>query len=390
VAATSLLFDQTIERFHHLTCFVEHDPNAAITVLLAAPPELRDAAEQALGGHGAFLHSVARAAADRASAVAASAVEFDDDTEALLTRLAENPRDGALLSVLQDHLQERGLPRGDLIALELSKVPDSARMVELKRLLWPVVKDVRVTWGTGFLRTMIITNPASTADAVEALQHPSARLVEELVMDRWAGPLPPVPASLRRLELRQCQGACASVGTLERLHHLELSDVDDAEALRSASLISLGVGRGLSAVPRAGALPLVRTLVVSTFESLPLLVSAGLLQHVKVLVFPELWDGAALDVLAETGSTWEQLLFPRFRPNEAQRHVLRRLSPCTAVMHVEGPGQSILHDSRPEWGLGRVRSRTNAALEVEFASGVRTLSPGIRVTPVEVLDVSAA
>ena len=261
---------------------------------------------------------------------------------------------------------------------------------ELKRQLWPVVKDVRVTWGTGFLRTMSITTPASTADAMEALRHPSARLLEELVMDRWAGALPSVPASVQRLELRRCRGVCASVGTLERLRHLELSDVDDADALRSASLTSLGVGQGLSAVPRAGALPQVRTLVVSTFESLPLLASAGLLHQATVLVFPELWDGAALDVLAETGSTWEQLLFPRFRPNDEQRRVLRRLSPCAAVMLVEGPGQSIIHDSRPEWGLGRVRSRTNAALEVEFASGVRTFAPGVRVSPVEVLDVSAA
>ena len=392
VAEPSVQFDQTTERFHHLACFVDDNPNAAITAILAATPALRTAAEAALSGNAAFLHAVTKAAADTAAARAASGDELDAETDALLAQLAENPRNGALLSVLQDHLQERGHPRGDLIALELARGPDTARLVELKRRLWPAVKDVRVTWGTGFLRTMSVTirEPASMGAAGEALSHPSARLLEELTLERWTGPLPTAPASLQRLELRTCRGVGPSVGALARVRHLELSHVDDANAIQSTSLTSLGLGSGLAAVPLAGAVPLVHTLVVSAVDSLPRLAAAGLLQQATVLVFPDAWDGAALDVLAATGATWNQLLFPRLQPTDEHRRVLTRLSPCAAVMHLEGEVQTLLHDSRPEWGLGRVRSTTNTSLEVAFSSVVRTFSRDVRVSPVDVLEANSA
>jgi hypothetical protein len=110
-----------------------------------------------------------------------------------------------------------------------------------------------------------------------------------------------------------------------------------------------------------------------------------------VLVFPDAWDGAAIDALAETGLTWKQLLFPRLRPNAEQIRVLKRLSPCAAVMLVAGTPQAVIHSARPEWGLGRLRSKTGGSLEVEFNSGVRTFAPDARVlSGVEILGVGSA
>lgn len=392
VAATSIQFDQTVERYHHLTCVVEDDPNGAMIALLAAPPELRTAAERALGTHRAFLESIARAAAGKAPVATSSSDEFDAETETLLTQLAPNPRDEALLSVLQDHLQDRGLPRGELIALELAKAPETARLVELKRQLWPVVKDVRVTWGTGFLRTMSVTvRDQESSAAPQALSHPSARLLEELALQRWVGPLPPVPASLRRLEFQWCQGASASVSGLEHLRHLQLNHVEDAEEVQSASLTSLGFGPDVVAVPRARLVPHVDTLVISAPESIDQLQASGLLKQARVLVFPDFSNGAVVDTLARTGGTWEQLVVSRFRPDELQRQELKRLARRAAVMHVAGVPQWVTHTSRPEWGLGRVRTRTDVALEVEFDSGVRTFAPNAPVLMgVEVLDPDAA
>lgn len=389
IAETTVQHDNVVERFHHLTCVVEDQPNGAIIALLAAPPELRSAAERLLIGHRDFLTSVARAAEGKAAAAAASDDEFGAETEALLEKLAPDPRDASLLSVLQDHLQERGLPRGELIALELAKAPETARLVELKRLLWPVVKDVRVTWGTGFLRTMSVNvrDEASSGAAMHALRHPSARLLEELSMQNWAGPLPPTPPSLRRLEFQWCEGASASVEALPRLQHLQLNHVADAELIRSPSLVSLGFGPDVLAVPLAKSVPGVRTLVFDAGETIDLLAPAGLLKQARVLVLSQSWNPTIIDALAETKGSWDQVVCPRLRPNEAQRKLLQRIARRAAVSLIGGESRYVTHNSRPEWGVGRVRARTSQSVEVEFDSGVRTFPANATVLAgIDVID----
>ena len=389
VAATTMQYDHVVERYHHLTCVVEDEPNGAIVAMLAAPPELRSAAERLLSGHQAFLTSVARAAAGKAAATAAANDEFDDETEALIAKLAPNPRDASLLSVLQDHLQERGLPRGELIALELAKAPETARLVELKRQLWPVVKDVRVTWGAGFLRTMSVhvRDQASSGAAMQALRHPSARLLEELSLQSWVGALPTIPPSLRRLEFQWCQGSSASVEALPRLQHLQLNHVEDAELLRSQSLTSLGFGPDLVAAPLAKSVPQVHTLVFESPHSVEQLAAAGLLKQARVLVLSQVWDETIVDALVETKCTWDQLVFSRFRPNENQRKLLKQLARRSAVSLVSGVPSWVTHTSRPEWGVGRVLARTESSIEVEFDSGVRTFPANASVLiGVDVLD----
>ncbi|MBL8935238.1 MAG: DUF3553 domain-containing protein [Archangium sp.] len=374
IAETTTQHDHLVERYHHLTCVVDDQPNGAMVAMLAAPAELRSAAEHALSGQPAFLASVARAAAGKAAAAASSNDEFDDETEALIGQLAANPRDASLLSVLHDHLQERGLPRGELIALELAKAPETARLVELKRQLWPVVKDVRVTWGAGFLRTMAvqIRDQASAGTAVQALRHPSARLLEELSLQRWVGPLPPIPPSVRRLEFQWCEGASPSVETLPRLAHLQLNHVEDAALVRSQSLTSLGFGPDVLSVPLAKSVPRVHTLVFEAPQSVELLASAGLLKQARVLVLPLLWSDGVIDALAATNCTWEQIVVARFKPTDAQRKRLKQLAQRCAVTLTRAVPSWVTHTSRPEWGLGRVLTRTASTLEVEFDAGVRS------------------
>lgn len=382
-------YDHVVERYHHLACVVEDQPNGAIIAMLAAPPELRSAAERLLNGHQAFLASVAHAAAGKAAVTAASHDEFDDETEALIAKLAPNPRDASLLSVLQDHLQERGLPRGELIALELAKAPETARLVELKRQLWPVVKDVRVTWGAGFLRTMsvFVRDQVSSGAAVQALRHPSARLLEELSLQNWVGALPPTPASLRRLDLQSCEGASASVEELPRLQHLQLDQVDDAELIKSASVTSLGFGPDVIAAPLAKSVPQVHTLAFESSHAVEPLASAGLLKQARVLVLSQSWGETIVDALAATRCTWDQLVFARLRPNENQRKLLQQLARRSAVSLVSGVPAWVTHTSRPEWGLGRVVTRTETSIEVEFDSGVRTFPANASVLMgVDVLD----
>lgn len=384
-------YDHTVERYHHLACLVEDQPNGAIIALLAAPAELRTEAERLLSGQQAFLTSVARAAAAK-SARAADGDEFDDETEALIAKLVPNPRDPALLGVLHDHLQERGLPRGELIALELAKAPETARLVELKRQLWPVVKDVRVTWGAGFLRTMTVNvrDAASAGAATQALRHPSARLLEELSLQSWVGPLPAIPPSLRRLELQFGTGASASVEALPRLQHLQLNRVEDAELVRSQSLTSLGFGPDVVAAPLAKSAPQVKTLVFESRHSINLLLAAGLLRQARVLVLSQVWDETIIDALTETGLRWELLVFSSFRPNENQRVLLKGLARRSVVRLVSGVSPWVTHTSRPEWGLGRVLTRTATAIEVEFDSGVRTFPPNATVlTEVELIEESS-
>lgn len=389
IAETTTQHDHVVERYHHLSCVVEDQPNGAMVAMLAAPPELRSAAESLLSGQQAFLASVARAAAGKAAVAAASNDEFDAETEALIEKLAPNPREASVLSVLHDHLQERGLPRGELIALELAKAPETARLVELKRQLWPVVKDVRVTWGTGFLRTMSVQvrDQASSGAAVQALRHPSARLLEELSLQRWVGPLPPIPPSLRRLEFQWCEGASPSIETLPRLVHLQLNHVEDAEQIRSQSLTSLGFGPDIVSVPLAKSVPQVHTLVFEAPQSVELLASAGLLKQARVLVLPLLWGEAVLDALAATNCTWEQLVVARFVPKDDQRQRLKRLARRCAVALTDGVPSWVTHTSRPEWGLGRVLTRTASTLEVAFDSGVRSFPANTTVlSGVEVID----
>lgn len=387
VAETLTQHDHTVERYHHLVCLVEDQPNGAIVAMLAAAPELRTAAEQVLSGHQSFLATVARAAATKTRGIVTSD-EFDEETEGLITKLAPNPRDPALLSVLQDHLQERGLPRGELIALELAKAPETARLVELKRQLWPAVKDIRVTWGAGFLRTMnvVVRDQQSAPAATKALQHPSARLLEELALQGWVGPLPSTPPSLRRLELQWGEGTSASVEALPRLQHLQLDRVEDADRVRSQSLTSIGFGPDVVAAPLAQSVPQVRTVVFESRHSINHLLASGLLRQARVIVLTR-WDEALVDALTETGLHWEQLVFAHFRPNENQRVLLKGLARRSAVRLVSGVSEWVAHTSRPEWGVGRVRARTATSIEVEFESGVRTFPPGATVLiDVELID----
>jgi hypothetical protein len=280
-----------------------------------------------------------------------------------------------------------------LIALELAKAPETARLVELKRQLWPAVKDVRVTWGTGFLRTMSVgVRDQGTAGAVEqALSHPSSRLLEELALQGWTGPLPTLPPSLRRLDLQWCQGTAASVEALVRLQHLQLNHVEDAALMRSASLQSLGFGPDVVAAPLARLVPQVSALVLQAPDCIELLARAGLLKQARVLVLSEVWSETVLDALAETGCTWQQLVYPRLRPNESQRRLLNRLARRAAFSLSTGVAEWVTHTTRPEWGLGRVLARTASAIEVEFDSGVRTFVANAPVLRgLEVLDRDAA
>jgi uncharacterized protein (TIGR02996 family) len=114
--------------------------------------------------------------------------------------LRDDPDDDAALSVYADFLQQRGHPRGTLIALQLAgRVAEADKLIEAERdvLLGPLRTAIerkhprlKITWARGFLDTATLTGRDGymTGDGEaeqlvwDLLRHPSARLLRQLVV----------------------------------------------------------------------------------------------------------------------------------------------------------------------------------------------------------------
>lgn len=106
--------------------------------------------------------------------------------------LRADPEDEALASVYADWLEQRGHPRGTLIALQARRelAAEAARLLEREapRLLGPLAGHLglEVRWHRGFLWRADVLGNFRTGDAAqllwELLRHPSARFLRELTV----------------------------------------------------------------------------------------------------------------------------------------------------------------------------------------------------------------
>ena len=127
----------------------------------------------------------------------------------LLAHLADDPDDRNAFAILADHLQQRGDPRGELIALQLVDQA-SPRIEELQGLLGVpstgTVPPTRVRWGIGYIQRLEL-GIATAGSGIWS--HPSLRLLRELRIGFRSRQTAPsytylaehLPGTIRRLEL---------------------------------------------------------------------------------------------------------------------------------------------------------------------------------------------
>ena len=159
--------------------------------------------------------------------------------------------------VLADWLQQEGDPRGELIALQLAKETatgaawealeqrTSAHLAAHANALLPSVGAARLHWRRGFVhRVEIGEGMTLLAGTLEQwARHPSMRLWRELAIASFmelGTNLRPLPATLRKLELRGSPGPISeTVAVAPALHTLMVVGQTDVEALRHPSLAEL-------------------------------------------------------------------------------------------------------------------------------------------------------
>jgi uncharacterized protein (TIGR02996 family) len=91
----------------------------------------------------------------------------------------EDPSDPRLYAVLGDYLQERGDPRGELIALQLAGETRAAEQ-HLRAHPELVPPDAELSWRNGFVHRMRLTSSRIAA----VLDHPSCRWIDSLELAR--------------------------------------------------------------------------------------------------------------------------------------------------------------------------------------------------------------
>ncbi len=125
---------------------------------------------------------------------------------ALERAIVADPDDAAAYLVYADALQQRGDPRGELIALQHGRTtaPEDASLAARERRLLPQFLDGIAalgtwTWRLGFLERAELHRP-SVAEFAAVLDHPSSRLLRELSFDAsWSQ----APSVFARLGARQ-------------------------------------------------------------------------------------------------------------------------------------------------------------------------------------------
>ena len=194
--------------YHHVACMAELNSVRALNVV--AEIEADDLFEAALA-RIADADLVAQIRDRRAKIAGTRPLDDDAQAQALFAELEANPGDRGLLTVLADHLQQQGHERGELIMHDLAGSLDAAalerRRVLTSALAPPLSPGTRFGWGIGFVRKLEL-GYGVMADQLQAMfAHPSCRLLEVIVLNRYDGRALPVltrkmlPRSLRRIEL---------------------------------------------------------------------------------------------------------------------------------------------------------------------------------------------
>lgn len=315
---------------------------------------------------------------------------MDRQTEKLLVELESNPSDRGLLTVLADHLQQQGDPRGELIVIDLTASTEQAAMerrralcLELAPTFAPKTKT-KTTWGVGFIRKLEIKEPGSSLAKHEGFAHPSCRLLESLTFGSWHAlgvtiPDGVLPRSLRTLIAREKITKTSDLSGLPHLDHLLCME---SGRLVNASLSSLTLDnpptQTLEAL-RPDDLPALRRLTVEKLIEPFLERIAKFLPQLAELelvgcLFDDDYD-ALEDALA--GHKLAKLTLDPWRNPPLDRARLAAL--CDELVVPAGNkstpvvGSYVTHAT---FGRGQVLREFDGKLEIAFASGTRTLKDG--------------
>lgn len=315
---------------------------------------------------------------------------MDRETEKLLVELEPDPSDRGLLTVLADHLQQQGDPRGELIVLDLTASTDQAAMerrralcLELAPKFAPKTK-AKTTWGVGFIRKLEMKEPGASLAKHEGFAHPSCRLLESLTFGTWHAlgvtvPDGVLPRSLRTLIAREKLTKNSDLSGLPHLQHLLCME---SGRLINASLSSLTLDNPpkptLEAL-RPDDLPALRSLTIEK------LIEPFLERIAKFL--PQLTDLALVGCVfdddyealeeALAGHKLATLTLDPWRNPPLDRERLAGL--CDELVipannkSTPAVGSYVTHAT---FGRGQVLREFDGKLEIAFPGGTRMLKDG--------------
>ena len=364
--------------------------------------------------------------AEREAKTAAIIVATDDTTNELLAQLDGNPEDVGTLAVVADQLQARGDMRGELIALQLatpraivldgdddeetdaSDTSDAERRARrcgelMEKLSVPLDPGDKTVWGVGFIRRLELLGKTGTrlATLVPIWKHPSLRFLSELHLtfasNQDAGFITRlhelVPRTLRRLELGDARmhalaGVAALIAGLPRLEALVLTGkayASRAEKLAHPALLHLALGG-----PVAGTLPFISPKALPQVASIAIRQSEDRLAMIAMSLGANGWFKRPLqlawrspDPITETDV--EELAAAVGKKRLARldltgTKVSLELREALAKLAIElvAPDLAIAddqtiyieHTAKPEWGRGKLVSKKDGKVEVDFGRKV--------------------
>jgi hypothetical protein len=366
--------------------------------------------------------------AEKEAKAKAIIVEADDTTNELLAQLEGNPEDPGTLAVVSDQLQARGDIRGELIALQLSPAvaqislegdddeetdaaditmsvqQRSRRIAELvEKLSIPIDPGDKAIWGVGFIRRLELHDKNGTRLSALApiWKHPSLRFLSELSLSlsssQDAGYVDRLfelaPRSLRTLELAgngytmiTFAGISALVAALPRLEHLVFGGRVGPDELAHPSLrrldLSLFEQESTDRVAplsrfSAKALPAVDTIVLhkGTASLAVSVATLGAAWFKRLTQFGWLRGRGVTDEdIAQLAKALgkkklARLDFTGTKVPIALRDRLAKLAtelvaPDLAV--ADDQTIYIEHANKPEWGRGKMVSKKEGKIEVQF------------------------
>jgi uncharacterized protein (TIGR02996 family) len=425
---------EPIDRFFHLKCAAAVHPELVANALqnVAIGVDFDRAEIEAKIAPAIARIAEARTAkylaqlAEKEAQAKPVVVSIDETTAELLDQLVDNPEDPGTLAVVADQLQARGDPRGELIALQLA-TPSTAfalegdddeetdhsdltsdaerksrRVAELIGMLGvPIDPGDKITWGVGFIRRLELLDKTGTRlSALEGIwTHPSMRVLGELRLTLKSGMdasfverlVEFAPRTLRRLELESTTfvGIAKVVAALPKLEALSLRG-SLAEDLAHPTLRSFTVV-GAQHLPHIAPkrLPALTELVVrASYRHVDDRVVFDSFAHMISLLAAGKWLGklaslAWIDsthpMTSEDAAALTQALGKKklakldltgTKVPLAVRDRLEKL--CTELVAplLDGEASHVEHTNKPEWGRGKIVSRKDGKLEVEFPKPV--------------------
>jgi uncharacterized protein (TIGR02996 family) len=425
---------EPIDRFFHVRCAAAVHPELVASALQnveigvqidRAELEARIAPALARAQEARTQKYLAHLAEKQATAKP-MVVAVDDTTTELLDQLADHPDDRGTLAVVADQLQARGDVRGELIALQLA-TPSTALALEgdddeetdhadlvsdadrrgrrvaelIAKLTIAVDSGDKIVWGVGFIRRLELLD--KTGPRLAALAgiwtHPSMRVLSELRLtipspmdasfvarlaelaprtlrrlEIAASPLveiAKVVAALPRLEVLSLDGALAEDLAHPALRHVTIKGSHDLARLAPKRLPALA-----DLVVRASWMAVGGLTELDTFAHAVSLLAAG--KWLGKLASLSWIDGARPVTSDDAAALAQALGKKRLAKLDltgtvvplAVRDRLEKLTGELVAPLLDGEASFVEHTAKPEWGRGKILSRKDGKLEVQFPTPV--------------------